>query len=298
MTHAGRRPVGPAETVRAQRSWWDREAEAYYAEHGDFLGDDGFVWGPEGWTETELGLLDPAGMPPGPLLEIGAGAAQCSRWLAASGRTVVASDLSGGMLARARAIDRARARPLPLIQCDGARLPFADAGFAAVFTSYGVLPFVADSSAVLGEAARVLLPGGRFVAAFSHPIRWAFPDVPGEAGLTVAHSYFDTTPYAETDDRGRVTYVEHHRTLGQLVREIVAAGLDLLDLLEPAWPTRNDATWGGWSPLRGELIPGTAIVVARKRRETPGAQVAAGASRAPGWCASGTTAAPHRAGGG
>ncbi|HPB72717.1 MAG TPA: SAM-dependent methyltransferase, partial [Phycicoccus sp.] len=57
---------------------------------------------------------------------------------------------------------------------------------------------------------------------------------------------------------------EHHRTLGDRVREIVAAGLVLVDLVEPEWPDGNDQTWGGWSPLRGAHLPGTAIFVTRK----------------------------------
>src|ERR687897_562229 len=74
-----RRPVGGDETRAANRAWWDGEAEDYYAEHGAFLGDVAFVWGPEGWTEAELDLLEVRdGMA---VLEIGAGAAQCSRWL-------------------------------------------------------------------------------------------------------------------------------------------------------------------------------------------------------------------------
>lgn len=267
--HVSRDAVTQPESVAAQRAWWDREAGDYYAEHGAFLGDDDFVWGPEGWTEDELRLLTGAGMPSGPVLEIGAGAAQCSRWLSGQGVPVVASDLSGGMLAQAVAIQRRRAgggthAPVPLVQCDGARLPFGDGSFAAVFTAYGVVPFVADSARVMREAARVLRPGGRFVFATTHPIRWAFPDEPGREGLTVVQSYFDTRPYAERDDRGRVTYVEHHRTLGQRVREIVAAGLRLVDLVEPQWPERNAQEWGGWSPTRGAVIPGTAIFVTER----------------------------------
>jgi hypothetical protein len=79
----------------------------------------------------------------------------------------------------------------------------------------------------------------------------------------VQQSYFDRTPYVERD-AGRVTYVEHHRTLGDRVRELVAAGLVLADLIEPEWPQGHEQEWGQWSPLRGRLMPGTAIFVAEK----------------------------------
>lgn len=119
-------------------------------------------------------------------------------------------------------------------------------------TAYGAVPFVADSAAVVREAARVLRPGGRFVFSTTHPIRWAFPDVPGEAGLTAASSYFDRSPYVEEDEAGQALYVEHHRTLGDRVREIVAAGLTLVDLVEPEWPegTTRRGVGGApaWSP--------------------------------------------------
>ena len=142
-------------------------------------------------------------------------------------------------------------------------LPFGDGSFDTVFTSYGAVPFVADSAAVMAEAARVLRPGGRFVFSTTHPIRWALPDDPGYPGLTVSSSYFDRTPYVE-EESGAATYVEHHRTLGDRVRELTAAGLRLVDLVEPEWPDENQQVWGGWSPLRGALIPGTAIFVCEK----------------------------------
>lgn len=258
-----RRPLDQRDSARANRRWWDAEAGPYYLEHGDFLGDTSLVWGPEGWTEAELGLLgDVAGRD---VLEIGSGAAQGSRYLAAQGARVVASDLSAGMLAQGRAIERRRGDSrLPLVQCDGAALPFAGEMFDVVFTAYGVFPFVADSAAVLRECARVLRPGGLLAFSTTHPIRWAFPDDPGEGGLTARSSYFDRRPYVEEDDAGRVTYVEHHRTMGDRVREVAAAGLQLVDVVEPQWPERNDQVWGGWSPTRGGLIPGTAIFLARR----------------------------------
>ena len=263
MSRVERRRSPGAETAAANRSWWDAEADDYLAEHGAFLGDAEFVWGPEGWTEAELNLLEVA--PRHTVLEIGAGAAQCSRWLAReTGCRVVASDLSGGMLRNGRRLDESSGTAVPLLQCDALELPFPDGVFDRVFTAYGAVPFVADSAALMVELARVLRPGGRLVFSTSHPWRWAFPDDPGEHGLTVRQSYFDITPYVETDDGGRATYVEHHRTVEQRVEEVVAAGLVLEGLKELPWKATNEATWGGWSPLRGGLVPGTLVVLARR----------------------------------
>ncbi len=262
---AARREADPIETALANRTWWDVEADGYYAEHGSFLGDDDFVWGPEGLREAEAGLLGE--IRGAQLLEIGAGAAQCSRYAARRGASVVATDISGGMLRKGADLNRRftaqSGLTVPLVQCDATSLPFADCSFDVVFTAYGAVPFVADSAALMTHAARVLRPGGRFVFSTTHPVRWALPDDPGYPGLTISSSYFDRTPYVERES-GATTYVEHHRTLGDRVRELTAAGLRLVDLVEPEWPPENEQVWGGWSPLRGALIPGTAIYVCVK----------------------------------
>lgn len=266
-----RRTSSSEETVRANRGWWDREAHAYQAEHGAFLGDADFVWCPEGLRETEAHLLgDVAGRT---VLEVGAGAAQCSRWLVGAGVAhVVATDISTAQLDASRELDLLHDTTVPVAAADAQRLPFADGSFDLVCSAFGAVPFVADSAAVMREAARVLRPGGRWVFSVSHPVRWAFPDVPGPEGLTARSSYFDRRPYVEQDEAGRATYVEHHRTLGDRVREITAVGLLLTDLVEPEWPDGHDQVWGGWSPLRGRLIPGTAIFVCTKPEPQPQTQ--------------------------
>ena len=258
---AGRFTVDSPASARAHQTWWDAEAEEYLAEHGRFLGDAEFVWGPEGWHESELHLLgDVRGRR---VLEFGAGAAQAGRWCQAQGAHVVATDIAYGMVqAGQRLNEKTGVRP-GLIQCDASALPFADASFDLVFSAYGAVPFIADTAALMQELARVLRPGGMLAFSTSHPIRWAFPDAPGEAGLTVMQSYFDTTPYAEAAGQ-HVTYVEHHRTLAARINELLDAGLRLSRVIEPEWKPSNDETWGGWSPLRGRLIPGTLILLAQK----------------------------------
>lgn len=258
---ATRRTADPAESSRANRGWWDRNADDYQSDHGGFLGDDRFVWGPEGLDESDAALLGPAaGLAGRAVLEIGCGAAQCSRWLAARGARPVALDLSYRQLQHARRIGE-DADTFPLVQADAGVLPFTDESFDLACSAYGGVPFVADSARVMREVRRVLRPGGRWVFSVTHPVRWTLPDEPGPEGLTVSASYFDRTPYVEQDAEGRAVYVEHHRTLGDRVREITAAGLRLLDLVEPEWPSWNSQEWGGWSPLRGALLPGTAIFV-------------------------------------
>ena len=254
-----RRAVDPAATVRANRSWWDRDADSYHREHGAFLGDTDFVWCPERLREADAHLLGDIGG--ATVLEIGCGAAMCSRWLASQGAHPVAFDLSGGMLRHAGLASARSGVEVPLVQADAQYLPFRDGVFDIAFTAFGAVPFVEDSAQVMREVARVLKPGGRWVFATTHPTRWAFPDDPGPAGLTATMPYWDRTPYVEFAANGTPTYVEHHRTLGDRVREIAAAGFRLVDLVEPEWPAGHTQEWGQWSPLRGAIMPGTAIYV-------------------------------------
>ncbi|XBH22782.1 class I SAM-dependent methyltransferase [Jonesiaceae bacterium BS-20] len=303
--------VDGKDAIAAGRTWWDANASEYLAENGAFLGLDHFVWGPEGLTEAQAQLLGPTSELAGKqILEIGSGAAQCSRWLATQGAHPVASDISHGMLKNSIDIDRAldgtssfsdatgkraakRKAPaskvasngvvansrvstttgaiapdiptaIPVIQADARKLPFGLESFDAVFTSFGAIPFVPDAELIHHEAFRVLKPGGRWVFSVTHPARWMFPDDPTMHGTSIIRSYFATEPYVEFDRSGKVEYAEFHRTTGQHVRQVVGAGFNIIDLVEPEWPAENTNVWGGWGPERGALLPGTLIVVCEK----------------------------------
>jgi SAM-dependent methyltransferase len=256
-----RRTVSEAETQRANRREWDSYADEYQATHGEFLRDVGFVWGPEGLDEEQAGVLgDVSGRA---VLEVGCGAAQCARWLTGRGARAVGLDLSERQLQHARRIDEQTGLRVPVVAGTATALPFADASFDVVFSAFGALQFVRDAGRAVDEAARVLRPGGTFAFSVTHPVRWTMPDDPTEQGLVVTSSYWDRTPYLELDDDGRVTYAEHHRTLGDWVGHLGRTGFRLTTLLEPEWPEGHDRVWGGWGPQRGRLVPGTAIFGAR-----------------------------------
>jgi SAM-dependent methyltransferase len=261
-TQVARRRISTEDNRRAARHWWDIDADNYQAEHGEFLGEVDFVWCPEGLREADAGLLGPvAGRR---ILEVGCGAAAAGRWLATAGAHVVALDISAGMLRHATASAERTGVPIPLVQADAMALPLRDGSFDIAFTAFGAVPFVDDSAQVMREVFRVLTPGGKWVFSATHPMRWIFMDDPGEDGLVAVNSYFDRRPYVEFDRDGRAVYVEQHRTIGDRVRELVAAGFTIEDIVEPEWPEGHEGLWGQWSPLRGRLFPGTAIYVATR----------------------------------
>lgn len=257
------RSAADAEATRsANRRWWTQAAPAYLGEHCEDLGLSDFLWCPEGVRESDARLLgNVAGQR---VLEVGCGSAPCARWLASSDAAPVGLDLSEGMLAEATAYAAQTGISVPLVQADATRLPFAAASFDLACSAFGAFPFVADAGAALAEVARVLRPAGRFVFSVTHPLHWIFPDDPDPAGLRVTGSYFDRRPYVELDEGGVPLYVEHHHTMGDWIRLIVAAGFAIDDVIEPEWAPGREVVWGYWSAERAALVPGTAIFCCHK----------------------------------
>jgi SAM-dependent methyltransferase len=217
-----RRPVDEPDSLRANRADWDRYADEYQATHGEFLGDAGFLWGPEGVREDDLHALgDVTGRR---VLELGCGAGQCSRWVLTHGGTPVGLDVSMRQLQHSRRIDLDLGTAVPVACAGAAALPFADDSFDVVFSAFGALQFIADADALVHEIARVTRPGGRLAFSVTHPTRWMFPDDPGEGGLVASQSYWDRTPYDVAVAPGSAADVErtprdqprqltaHHRT--------------------------------------------------------------------------------------
>lgn len=263
---AGRDELSPGDDpVRANGEWWDRNADSYLAEHGDVLGDAEFIWGPEGLNERDIRLLgSPRQLAGRRILEIGSGAAQCSRFLALEGHDVTASDIAPGMLSRASAMNDDAGVAFPLVEADARNLPFDDYSFDVVFTSFGVLPFVEDLGEVHREVRRVLTARGRWVFSAMHPVRWMFPDDPTRRGLGAQTSYFDRRPYQERTGGGTLEYAEFQHTFADHINSLIDAGFTVTETLEPQWPAGRTTVWGGWGPERSPIVPGTLIIASER----------------------------------
>ncbi len=103
------------------------------------------------------------------VIEIGAGTGENTSHFAAHARSVLALDVSPGMLARAR--ERVRGNHVSFVEHDITRPWPAPDGQADVVAGNLVLEHVADLRPVFAEAHRVLRPGGLMFLCELHPYR-------------------------------------------------------------------------------------------------------------------------------
>jgi SAM-dependent methyltransferase len=228
------RRAGRGDTDRDNRTRWDAHSDGYQEAHSGQLARAGMAWGVWSIPEADVGALGAvAGRR---TLEIGCGAAHWSAALAQRGAECVGLDLSGRQLAAAR---RATAGTrVALVQASAARLPFADASFDLVFCDHGGVSW-ADPGLVVPEAARVLRPGGRFVANVASPWMHACYDERADATDTRLHEpYFDRRQIP-LGDGGAV----YNPTYGEWIRIFRDSGLVIEDLVELRPPPGATTTY-------------------------------------------------------
>lgn len=202
------------------------------------------VWGLFGIPEAELGVVgDVAGLD---VVELGCGVAHVSAWLARRGARVVAVDLSGAQLATAQQAQVERELPFGLVQADAERLPLA-AGCADLVISEHGTPAWCEPDAWIGQAARILRPGGRLVFLTNSPLSaMCVPAEGGPAGDRLLRG-----PAELREVRWPGGGVEHHPTHGQWIAVLRAHGFAVEDLRELHAP-------GPAAGAVGETAPTTA----------------------------------------
>jgi len=235
-------------TVRARydghADWYDSRFRA--------LGDE------QGSAGLLARLLGPAD-PDEPLCaDIGCGTGLHFHAVRASGHTVVGFDLSADQLRIAAS------RNPCLVRADAGRLPLADSSVPAVVMTF-IHTDVDDFPAVVGEAARVLRPGGRLVYLGPHPAYVsAFVDRSAEVSdgeVRVGAGYGDER--RQSDPTGRFPIRSHvgarYLTVTTFLNAFLAqpglrlTGVEELDTRMRPWQA---------APADGRVIPWNIAVTA------------------------------------
>jgi len=240
------------------RAAWNGFSDDYQAQNGAHLDREPRSWGVWQIPERELRALgDVAGRR---VLELGCGAAQWSCALAADGARVVGFDLSDRQLAHARERRGRLGVAFPLVQGSAERLPFAGASFEVVFCDHGATSFT-DPRATLPEVARVLVPGGDFVFNITSPVHDLCFDEDKDAAVDrLVNDYFGLDRFDDDCTCFQMTY-------GDWLRAFRAAGLEVLDLIEPRPAEGAATTYKSYSPEWARRWPAECLWRLRKRRE-------------------------------
>jgi ubiquinone/menaquinone biosynthesis C-methylase UbiE len=117
-------------------------------------------------------LVAAAGVKPGQrVLDVAAGSGATSIPAALAGGDVVASDLTPELLEAGRADAETRGLALEWVEADAEALPFEDASFDVVLSSFGAM-FAPRHQVVADELLRVTRPGGTIAMANWTPEGW------------------------------------------------------------------------------------------------------------------------------
>ena len=168
------------------------------------------------------------------VIDIGCGEGRFCRLLAKLGATVTGIDITEALIERARDLGGA-GRDVHGWRC---RRPRGGGGRQLRFdlaVSYIVLVDLLDYRRSIGEAYRVLKPGGRFVVCNVHPMRSA--DADGWVRKGARRLFYPLSRYSDEGPRefgwwGR-RFVNMHRTLASYVSAFLQEGFVLRGLDEP-----------------------------------------------------------------
>jgi len=182
-------------------------------------------------------------------LDIGCGEGGNTRLLAQRGARMTALDIAPTFIRHGRAVEATQKLGITYMEGDAADMPFGDASFdfATAFMSLMDMP---NQAGALGEAYRVLRPGGFLQFSILHPCfvppyRRVLRDADGKVRAIEVSGYFDTIDgrvdrwwftAASPEERAQAAPFQEprfHRTLSAWINLVIATGFVLEHLGEP-----------------------------------------------------------------
>ena len=220
----GSAPSSGSEDARKNRDHWNRKSERWQATVGESLNASEPVWGVWSIPESQLQVLGP--VRDKDVLDFGCGAAQWAIHLAQLGARPVGLDNSPRQLEHAKRLMDMAGVDFPLDCASAHQAPLPDATFDIVLSDHGAITFVSPDESV-GEATRLLRPGGILSFNVSSPFRYLCDDGSGWPDDRLHRGYFEMGRHE--DDSGQVF---HTLTYAEWLRLFRENGLEVEDLIE------------------------------------------------------------------
>lgn len=184
------------------------------------------------------------------ILDIGTGEGQVARALAETGASVVGLDPIRGQVEEAARRSADVASPPSYVRAGAAALPVASGSFDAAVACL-VFEHIDEVDEAIGEVARVLRPGGRFLLLLNHPLL----QTPGSGWIDdqlidPPEQYWRVGPYlpeaATVEEVQKGVFIRFvHRPLSRYVNCLAGASLSIVQMDEPSPPKAflDQAPW-------------------------------------------------------
>ena len=246
-----------------QARYWNELADDYCSATTISIHD--FHYGPLLPGDSELCLL-PEQLNGINCLEIGCGAAQNSIFLTSQGACCAAIDISAELLKTATVLAEKNQVNIEFQQMAMENIEqLAPRQFELIHSSYA-LPFATNPGDVIAQTAKLLSPGGQLIFSTVHPLfagEWL--ELDGIDGLFL-ENYFKPPADCRFDKKGNEVARSNAYPIGQMCDWILAAGLSIKRILEPA-PSNNPPYYSeAWHELRPQMekVPASVIFSTRK----------------------------------
>jgi SAM-dependent methyltransferase len=168
------------------------------------------------------------------VVELGCGTGYWSAWLARRGARPVGVDVSEEQLATAREMQARFGPSFPLVHASAEAVPLADASFDLALSEYGASLWC-EPRAWIGEAARLLRPGGWLVFLTGSVLSALTAPVEGPLGTTLLRSVEDVRRLAwDEDEAPSVEFHLPHGEMLSLLGELGFVDVGLREVYAPA----------------------------------------------------------------
>ncbi len=241
MTDSAAEPL--SEHVRENRRYWDAMADDWVVAGERAWAANDASWGMWGIPNSELPLL-PADLAGVRAVELGCGTGYVSAWMRRRGATVYAIDNSVRQLETARRLNELHGLDgIDWVHGDAESVDQPDGSFDLAISEYGAAIWCRPRT-WLGEAHRLLRPGGELTFLGNHPLAMVCSPVDGSVPITehLERSYFGLGVLDWRDAIDEPGGIEFNLPVSAWMRLFDDIGFDVFDYIEIQAPPSASGT--------------------------------------------------------